>query len=91
MPTSDTVIVEFYGIPRQRAGQAQLAVQAGTVREVLMAVERSCPGLAGLVGADGRLPPQYLISLDGQRFLTESSETLQPGGRLLLLTADAGG
>ncbi len=91
MATSGTVTVEFFGIPRQRAGCAELAVEAGTVAEVLAAVQRACPGLTGLVRPDGRMAPHYLLSVDGQRFVTEPKEHLPPGARLLLLSADAGG
>ncbi len=91
MPEMGTVTVELFGIPRQRAGRAELAVRAGTVGELLEAVVRACPALSGLVRADGRLSPQYLLSLDGQRFLQEPHEPLRPGDRVLLLSADAGG
>jgi hypothetical protein len=91
MGETGRVTVEFYGVPRLRAGLAELAVAPGTVTEVLATVERSCPGLAGLVRADGRLDPHYLLSLDGRRFVTDWQEPLRPGERLLLLSADAGG
>jgi sacsin len=35
--------------------------------------------------------PHYLLSLDGERFITDLGETLPNGTRLLLLSADAGG
>jgi molybdopterin converting factor small subunit len=89
--TAATITVEFYGIPRQRAGRAELVVHASTVAEALAAVERACPGLTGLVRPDGRLVPHYLLSLDSKRFLTEPGEPLESGERLLLLSADAGG
>jgi molybdopterin converting factor small subunit len=85
------VTVEFFGLPRQRAGRAELVVPAGTVAEVLAEVGRRCPGLANLVQADGRLAPHYLLSIDGQRFVTDLHEALRPGDRLLVLSADAGG
>lgn len=85
------VTVEFFGIPRQRAGRAELRVAAATVTELLAAVERACPGLAGLRGADGRLTPHYLLSVDGCRFVGDLHEALRPGERVLLLSADAGG
>jgi hypothetical protein len=83
--------VEFYGVPRLRAGRSELTVTAGTVAEALAAVERVCPGLAGLVRAGEFLDPHYLLSIDGQRFVTDREEPLQPGERLLLLSADVGG
>ena len=91
MVEADSVIVEFFGIPRQRAGRAELAVAAGTVAEILAAIERACPGLVGLRAVDGRLARHYLLSIDGQSFVTRAEETVQPGERLLLLSADAGG
>ncbi len=84
------VVVEFFGIPRQRAGRAELALEAGSVAEALAAVEHRCPQLTGLL-REGRLAPQYLLSIDGQRFVRDLAEPLQAGTRLLLLSADAGG
>jgi molybdopterin converting factor small subunit len=85
------VVVEFYGIPRRRAGLAELAVRAATVTEALAAVERACPGLSGLVHAGGGLAPHYLLSLAGQQFVSDLRHPLRTGDRLLLLSADAGG
>ncbi len=85
------VTVEFYGIPRQRAGRAELSVAARTVAELLEAVELACPGLTGLRRADGRPAPHYLLSLEGREFVTEPAQLLRPGDRVLLLSADAGG
>ena len=91
MSEAGTVTVELFGIPRQRAGRAELDVDAGTVRDLVAGIVRACPALAGLTRADGRLSPHYLLSLDGQRFLQEPDESLRPGDRVLLLSADAGG
>jgi molybdopterin converting factor small subunit len=85
------VTVELFGIPRARAGRAELTVHAATAAEALSALVLACPALAGVRHADGRLAPQYLLSVDGQRFLTDLGEPLRPGDRLLLLSADAGG
>jgi hypothetical protein len=89
--TISNLTVEFFGIPRQRAGRAELTVPAGTIADVLAAIEKACPGLAGLLQPDGSLAPHYLLSIDGQRFTTSLKQTLAPGDRLLLLSADAGG
>lgn len=90
MGAGERVIVEFYGVPRLLAGRAELAVPPGTLSAVLAAVERACPRLRGLV-EEGRLAPQYLLSLDGREFETALSRELAPGVRVLLLSADAGG
>jgi molybdopterin converting factor small subunit len=85
------VTVEFYGVPRQRAGRAELAVAARTVGDLLEAVERACPGLTGLRRPDGRLAAHYLLSVEGRQFVTDVRQEVQPGDRVLLLSADAGG
>ena len=90
MTDREQVIVEFFGIPRQRAGRAEIAVPPGMLSDVLAVVERSCPGLAGLVEA-GRLAPHYLLSLQGCHFLSDLQQPLCSGDHLLLLTADVGG
>jgi hypothetical protein len=91
MNENTNVIVEFFGMPRLRAGRAELGVAPGTVAEVLARVERRCAGLAGLIRADGRLAPHYLLSIDGRRFVTDLTEEISAGEKLLLLSADAGG
>jgi len=86
-----TVTVEFLGVPRQRAGRAELVVAAGTIAETLAAVERSCPAFTDLMWADGQLAPQYILAVNGRRFLRNLDHVLAPGDRLLVLSADAGG
>lgn len=87
----EPIVVEFLGIPRHRAGRAELAVRAATVGAALTAVQQGCPGLANLLTSQGALAPHYLVSLNGERFLHDPAETLLPGSRLVLLSADAGG
>jgi molybdopterin converting factor small subunit len=82
--------VEFFGIPRQRAGVAETSLVAADVAELLAEMETRFPRLAPL-REEGRLSPHYVLSLDGLRFLTSLDERLTPGSRLLLLSADAGG
>ena len=91
MGTAGRVTVEFYGIPRQRAGRAELSVPAQTVAELLDGIERACPGLAGLRQPDGRLARHYLLSVEGRHFVTDVQQPLGAGDRVLLLSADAGG
>jgi len=91
MTRPENVIVEFLGIPRQRAGRAELAVTAGTILQVLSVVQQSCPAFADLMGAEGRLSPQYALSLNSKRFLRDMNYVLAPGDRLLVMSADAGG
>lgn len=89
--TANMITVEFFGIPRQRAGRAELSLPAATIADALAGIERACPDLADLRRPDGRLTPHYLLSIDGQRFVSDTDERLSPGTRLLLLSADPGG
>jgi molybdopterin converting factor small subunit len=85
------VTVEFFGVPRARAGRAEVTVTAATVGAALAEVAAACPKLADVVRPDGRLAPHYLLSRDGERFVSGMGEPLRNGERLLLLSADAGG
>ena len=85
------ITVELYGMARARAGRKELTVSAATAGEALRAVLEVCPALSGLCRPGGQLAPHYLLSLDGERFLTDLAESLRPGDRLVLLSADAGG
>ena len=85
------VTVEFYGVPRLRAGRAELTVPAATVAELLDAVARECPALADLRRDDGRPAAHYLLSVEGRAFVSDPGQALRPGERVLLLSADAGG
>jgi hypothetical protein len=89
--TDSLVTVEFFGIPRQQAGRAEVNVPAGTLREVLDAACAICPSLLRLTRSDGTLGPHYLFSLDGERFFQDATEWVVPGARILVLSADAGG
>ena len=83
--------MEFFGIPRLRAGRAELSLPAATLAEVLAAIERECPGLTGRLRENGRLSPHYLLSINGERFVKDINQRMKPGDRILLLSADAGG
>jgi molybdopterin converting factor small subunit len=85
------ITIELFGVPRARAGQAEFVTDAATVGAALSELIAVCPGLAELIRADGGVHGQYLLSLDGKRFVTDLAECLQPGDRLLLLSADPGG
>jgi len=86
-----TITVEFYGIPRARAGRKDLVVSAATAGAALLAVASECPELANALEPDGTLTPHYRLSMDGEFFVTDLAHVLHSGDRLLLLSADAGG
>ncbi len=91
MPGKSQVTVEFFGIPRQRAGRAELIVHAETVGELLAVLEKMCPALGELVGPDGYLSAHYLLSFNGETFIRDPNHRLSAGEKVLLLSADVGG
>ncbi len=90
-----SVRIEFYGIVRQRVGQAvweaNIVEDAISLREIFRQLERQFPALAGDCLQDGRLTADYLVSLDGNTFVTDPDLSVQPGQTVLILSADAGG
>jgi hypothetical protein len=90
MASGSRVIVELFGVPRLRAGVAEVALEAATLADLLAGLADRFPALS-LRTPDGRLSPHYRLSLDGQRFLDDLDEALPPGARVLLLSADVGG
>lgn len=85
------ITVEFFGIPRRKAGRPELSVEAATVREALQQVAAACPELGDVLTPSGRVAAYYLLSIGGESFVTDLDEKMEPGTRLLLLSADAGG
>lgn len=90
-----TLIVELFGIPRQRAGCARCELEfsgAGiTLNEALVALAVTYPGLDGECIRNGALLGSYAANLDGERFLSDPTSLLKHGDELLILSADAGG
>jgi molybdopterin converting factor small subunit len=86
-----SIRVEFYGIPRQRAGVAFVEVDVSSLGEALAAVCVDVPDLVGCCIENGRLLDGYLANINGQRFTTDPSTSLQPGDSVLILSADVGG
>jgi len=89
--SESTVTVELLGMARHRAGRTELAVPGGTVGELLRSVVDFCPGLRDLVAADGSIARHYLLCADGERIVSDPSDRLPAGARLLILGADPGG
>jgi hypothetical protein len=82
---------ELFGVPRLRAGQGAIAVEARTLGEALRELARECPALAGSVIVGNALHPAYKLSLNGEQFVTDPALALSAHDCLLLLAADAGG
>jgi molybdopterin converting factor small subunit len=82
--------VEFFGVPRQRAGIAEIDVEADTLGRLLATLATRMPGLAELIAVD-RLHPSLAASLNGDRFISDPKTPLSDEDCVLILSADAGG
>jgi molybdopterin converting factor small subunit len=82
--------VEFLGVPRERAGTAELDVEASTLGGLLETLATRMPGLAELIAVD-RLHPSLVASLNGDRFISDPKTPLRDEDCVLILSADAGG
>lgn len=82
--------VEFFGIPRERAGVDQLELQAETLGELFATLTTRFPSLGELVQSD-RLRSPILANLNGDRFVSDPATQLTEADCVLILSADAGG
>jgi molybdopterin converting factor small subunit len=87
--------VEFYGIPRQRAGVAQTEVETSaealSLGQVLAAVGRQFPTVAAECFDAVELKRGFIVNLGGVRFVSRFDEPVRDRDCILLLSADAGG
>ena len=82
--------VEFLGIPRERAGVAEVEIEAGTFGQLLGTLVSRFPELRELVTERG-LHSSIAANLNGDEFVSDPGTPLAPADRLILLSADAGG
>ena len=82
--------VEFFGVPRERAGVSALEVHADTLGQLLDTLARRMPSLSEII-EDDRLHPAFIANLNGDRFVTDPQTPLRAGDSGLILSADAGG
>jgi molybdopterin converting factor small subunit len=82
--------VEFFGVPRERAGVSDLEVQADTLGQLLWTLSARIPSLNDIM-AGGQLLPSFVANLNGDRFVNDPETPLQEKDCVLILSADAGG
>ena len=82
--------VEFLGIPRERAGIAELEVEAGTLGQLLGALAARFPELRELITGN-TLHPAVAANLNGDAFVSDPATPLADHDRVLILSADVGG
>ena len=87
-----SVRVEFFGIPRERAGVSSIELRdPATLGDALRLLSDRLPSLAESCFSNNALKSGYLANLNGERFTTDPESQLQPGDAVLILSADAGG
>lgn len=86
-----TVTVEFFGIPRARAGLATTTAQGNTLGEVLVDLAERFPELAQTCIDGNSLRAGYVANIGGDRFVTDPDTSLPDDAALLILSQDAGG
>ncbi len=82
--------VEFFGVPRDRAGVPEMEMHAETLGQLLGQLAVRIPSLGTFIGA-GRLHPSFVANLNGDRFISDPGTPLGEEDRVLILSADAGG
>jgi len=82
--------VELLGVPRERAGVAELELHADTLGQLLTALVVRFPSLAELITPKG-LEPSVVANLNGDRFVRDPQTRLRQSDSVLILSADAGG
>jgi molybdopterin converting factor small subunit len=88
--------VEFFGIPRQRAGIAETVLEfngdeAIELRTLFRILTQQIPSLEGECLRDGQLSKGYIVNIDGQHFVSDSQGAVSDGAAVLIMSADAGG
>lgn len=82
--------VEFFGVPRERAGLSKLEVQADTLGHLLGTLAVRIPALGNVLNVDG-LHSAFVANLNGDRFVSDPATPLNENDCILILSADAGG
>jgi len=82
--------VEFFGVPRARAGVAELELEARTLGQLLGMLAQRIPSLGDLIGED-QLHSGFVANLNGDQFVSDLQTQLGEDDHILILSADAGG
>jgi molybdopterin converting factor small subunit len=82
--------VEFLGVPRQRAGVAEMVVEAATLGQLLSTLSARIPSFGEVIDGD-RLHPSFAANLNGDEFISDPGTPLRADDCVLILSADAGG
>ena len=90
LPAPKDMHVEFLGVPRERAGVAELEVHAETLGQLLTTLAARIPALGELIVSD-RLHPACAANLNGDEFVSDPATPLGEQDNVIILSADVGG
>lgn len=89
------ITVEFFGIPRVRAGVQRMEMHpecgAAKLSEILREVAQRIPGFAEACMSEDGLGEHFIASIDGERFIRDEDVLIEDQRTVLILSADAGG
>lgn len=85
------ITVEFFGVAKLKAGRPSIDVEASDVGTVLLAVAERIPTFADACLREGKLRPEFLLSINGRQFTSRGETPLSDGDAVLIVSADAGG
>jgi sulfur-carrier protein len=72
-------------------GQGQVEVPAGSVRELVDALEERYPGIRERLFENDRLRPTFSVAVDGQVSARRLNQKLEPGSEVHFLPVISGG
>ena len=84
------MLVEFFGVPRQRAGVGEMEIEADTLGQMLGILAAELPAFREFI-ASGRLHSAFSANLNGDCFVNDPQTRLSKSDRILILSADVGG
>jgi molybdopterin-guanine dinucleotide biosynthesis protein A/molybdopterin converting factor small subunit len=96
VPVSISVTVELFGVPRLLAKTREISLAlpaAATLSDVLAALAERLPVLAGRVidAQKSALSSGYACNVNGLQFVRNPAARINPGDKIFIVAADAGG
>ena len=82
--------VELLGIARERAGVAELELEANTLGQLVTILTGRFPALEDMMSPTG-FAPSVVANINGDRFVSDPGTLLAEDDCVLILSADAGG
>ncbi len=90
-----TINVEFYGIPRKRAGVEQAAIELHSeqvsLKEIFHELAVQFPNFGKECMNGNSLGAGLTANLNGERFVVDPTTVIDDGSTVLIMSSDAGG